>query len=427
MATSRTAPGRRSAQNRRRTRKGTAMEGQRLELDVENVAHGGHCVARHDGRVVFVRHALPGERVVARITDGTSESKFLRADAIEILNASPDRVTPPCPFSGPGLCGGCDWQHASLDAQRRLKADVVREQLARIAKLDVDARFPDFTVEALPGDGPIAEGLRWRTRLELAVDGGVAGLREHRSHRLVEIDDCLIADAGFTPALHERFDAGVTGFDLVRPSGGDDIIGIELPQPKGEATPTVREVVESAHGSAEFDVSARGFWQVHPGAAATFLDAVIDETDPQPGESALDLYCGVGLFTRALADLVGPDGRVVGVEADADAVDHARTNMGGARHVDLVTSPVEKARLPLERADVVVLDPPRAGAGRDVAATIVGLAPRVVTYVACDPAALARDLGYFVSHGYELTNLRGFDAFPMTQHVECIATLRPRG
>ena len=130
----------------------------------------------------------------------------------------------------------------------------------------------------------------------------MAGLREHRSHRLVEIDDCLIADAGFTPALHERFDAGVTGFDLVRPSVGDDIIGIELPQPKGETTPTVREVVESAHGSAEFDVSARGFWQVHPGAAATFLDAVIDETDPQPGESALDLYCGVGLFTRALAD-----------------------------------------------------------------------------------------------------------------------------
>ena len=101
--------------------------------------------------------------------------------------------------------------------------------------------------------------------------------------------------------------------------------------------------------------------------------------------------------------------------------------MGGARHVDLVTSPVEKARLPLERADVVVLDPPRAGAGRDVVATIVGLAPRVVTYVACDPAALARDLGYFASHGYELTNLRGFDAFPMTQHIECIATLRPRG
>ena len=263
------------------------MEGQLLELDVENVAHGGHCVARHDGRVVFVRHALPGERVVARITDGTSESKFLRADAIEILSASPDRVTPPCPFSGPGLCGGCDWQHASLDAQRRLKADVVREQLARIAKLDVDARFPDFTVEALPGDGPIAEGLRWRTRLELAVDDGVAGLREHRSHRLVEIDDCVVSDEGFTAALRDRFDASIAGLDLVRPSVGD-IVGIELPQPKGEKTPAVREIVDTAHGSAEFDVSARGFWQVHPAAASTFLDVVLDvvehdtEFDEQP-------------------------------------------------------------------------------------------------------------------------------------------------
>ena len=125
------------------------MEGQRLELDVENVAHGGHCVARHDGRVVFVRHALPGERVVARIADGTSESKFLRADAVEILSASPDRVTPPCPFSGPGLCGGCDWQHASLDAQRRLKADVVRVLTMHHATASISAAASSASVSML--------------------------------------------------------------------------------------------------------------------------------------------------------------------------------------------------------------------------------------------------------------------------------------
>ena len=427
MATSRTAPGRRSGMNRRKQRKGTPLEGQRLELTIENVAHGGHCVARHDGRVVFVRHTLPGERVVARITDGTTESTFLRADAIEILDAAAGRVAPPCPFSGPGMCGGCDWQHADLETQRGLKTQVVRDQIARIAKIDLADLGLSFQVEALPGEGAVTEGLRWRTRLELAVDAGVAGLREHRSHRLVEIDDCLIADADFAPAIRDRFAPNVTGLDLVRPSVGD-IVGIELPQPQGERTPSVREIVESAHGTAQFDVDARGFWQVHPYAAATFCDVVLDETDPQRGERAVDLYCGVGLFTKALADLVGPTGHVTGVEADAGAVLHARANMAGARHVDLLTqdAAVVSAADLGERADVVVLDPPRAGAGRRAVATVAELGPRVVTYVACDPAALARDLGYFREHGYHLEALRGFDAFPMTQHVECIATLRPR-
>ena len=246
MATSRSAPGRRSGMNRRKARKGRPMEGERLELAVEGVAHGGHCVARHEGRVVFVRHTLPGERVVARITEGTSESKFLRADAVEVLDDSPDRVPAPCPFSGPGMCGGCDWQHVALPAQRALKTQVVREQLQRIAKIDLDEVAPDFTVEELPGH---PDGLRWRTRLELAVDGGVAGLREHRSHRLVEIDDCVVSDEGFTAALRDRFDSSVAGLDLVRPSVGD-IVGIELPQPKGEKTPAVREIVDTAHGSA---------------------------------------------------------------------------------------------------------------------------------------------------------------------------------
>lgn len=422
MTTSRSAPGRRSGMNRRKARKGRAMEGERLELFVEDVAHGGHCVARHDGRVVFVRHTLPGERVVARVTDGTSESAFLRADAVEVLDAAPERVSPPCPFSGPGLCGGCDWQHVDLAAQRRLKAQVVREQLRRIAKLDLDEVAPGFVVEELPGR---PDGLRWRTRLELAVDRGVAGLREHRSHRLVEIDDCLISDEGFAAALRDRFSDEVTGLDLVRPSVGD-IVGVELPLAPEEKVPAVHEVVDSDHGSTRFEVGARGFWQVHPAAAATFLDVVVDATAPREGDRAVDLYCGVGLFTRALADVVGPSGAVLGVEANVEAVAHARANMAGARHVDLVLGDVATSDLG-ERADVVVLDPPRAGAGRQVVDKVSSLEPRVVAYVACDPAALARDLGYFAERGYVIDSLRGFDAFPMTQHVECIAVLRRGG
>ena len=151
-------------------------------MTVGPVAHGGHCVARHEGRVVFVRHSLPGERVVVRVTEDRHPG-FCRADAVEVLEASPDRVERPCPYSGPGRCGGCDWQHVAPAAQRELKAAVVREQLSRLAGLDVDV-----TVEELPG-GP----LRWRSRARFAVDrSGAAGLRRHRSHDVVVLDDCPI-------------------------------------------------------------------------------------------------------------------------------------------------------------------------------------------------------------------------------------------
>ena len=163
---------------------GTGLDGL-LELAVSDVAHGGWCVAREPGgRVVFIRHALPGERVRARITDTTA--RFARAEAVEILQASPDRVEPPCPHARPDGCGGCDWQHATPQAQRRLKAEVVRQQLRRIAGLD-----REITVEPLPGD---SGGLGWRTRIRLSVGpGGAAGLLKHRSHEVVEVGACPLA------------------------------------------------------------------------------------------------------------------------------------------------------------------------------------------------------------------------------------------
>ena len=173
--------------------------GESFEVEVGPVAHGGHCVSRHDGRVVFVRHALPGERVRVTVTEGHGGSPYWRADAVEVLAASPDRVAPPCPWAGPGRCGGCDWQHASLAAQRALKAAVVQEQLSRLAGID-----RDVTVEPVPGDDG---GLGWRTRVQYAVDDdGTAGLRRHRSHEVVHLDSCRIAhplveSAGVDPAF----------------------------------------------------------------------------------------------------------------------------------------------------------------------------------------------------------------------------------
>ena len=417
--------------------------GDEVEVDVTTIAHGGHCIARHEGQVLFVRHALPGERVLARVTETGAGERFVRADAVAVLSASPDRVTPPCPWSGPGRCGGCDLQHVSLPRQRLLKADVVREQFSRLARLDVDV-----TVEPVPGDDG---GLDWRTRVEFAIGAdGRAGLRRHRSHEIVAVDHCRIAAPGVDRLrVTGRTWPGTDAVDAVAPSVGD---AVAVVVPGGEA-PLVRErVVVGAGGEREFTLSARGFWQVHPGAAQTFVDAVLEAAAPRAGERALDLYAGVGLFAAALARAVGPSGQVIAIESDAAACAHARDNLADLPQVAVLAARVDDAfgvprpsrrgsssqrgsrpRKPSRStlvpasADVVVLDPPRTGAGKGVCAEIAAMAPRAVVYVACDPAALARDTAYFADLGYRLDTLRAFDAFPMTHHVECVALLTKSG
>jgi tRNA/tmRNA/rRNA uracil-C5-methylase (TrmA/RlmC/RlmD family) len=370
---------------RARKARGRSRVGERFEAEVGPVAHGGHCVVRLDlgeagSRVAFTRHALPGERVVLEITEGTDGDRFWRADAVEVLAPSPDRVEPPCPFSGPGRCGGCDFQHVALPHQRELKAAVVREQLARLAKIDLPV-----VVEPVEGD---EEGLRWRTRVQYAVTpDGRRGMRLHRSREVIPVDDCLIA----------RRDAREPSAELVR----ETVLG------------------------RDFVVSADGFWQVHPGAPEVLVRAVLDALDPQPGEKVLDLYSGVGLFAAFLADRVGESGRVVAVEGSRSACEHARTNLGDFPRAVVGSGSVDQvlAESYDEPFDLVVLDPPREGARRTVVAQVADRAPRAVAYVACDPAALARDVAYFAEHGYALRSLRAFDLFPMTHHVECVALL----
>jgi tRNA/tmRNA/rRNA uracil-C5-methylase (TrmA/RlmC/RlmD family) len=388
--------------------------GTSLTVTVGPVAHGGHCVARHDGRVVFVRHTLPGETVRAVVTDGAEGSSFWRADAVEVLTPSPDRVPPPCPWSGPSRCGGCDWQHVSMPAQRALKAEVVREQLSHLAHLDVAVE-----VEPVPGD---VEGLRWRTRVTWAVaEDGSAGLRRHRSHEVVPVDSCRIAH----PLVDE---AGVTrrtwlGAGSVEVSASV-ATGDRLVLPDGRGDGFLTEVV----GDRSFRVTGGGFWQVHPGAAMTLLAAVMDGLQPRRGETALDLYGGVGLFAARLAEAVGPTGRVTLVESDRVAAADARHNLAELPAVRVQRGRVDHVlrRLRTGRADLVVLDPPRSGAGRAVVDLVARqVRPRRVAYVACDPAALARDLTWFAERGYDITGLRAFDIFPMTHHVECVALLEP--
>jgi tRNA/tmRNA/rRNA uracil-C5-methylase (TrmA/RlmC/RlmD family) len=399
-----------------------SMLGTQFQARIGKIAHGGHCVTRYDGRVVFVRHALPGETVRVQITAGAPGDRFLLGDAVEVLEPSEHRVVPRCRFAGPGRCGGCDWQHCELTYQRELKAAVVVEQFKRLAGLDVEV-----VVEALPGD---VEGTRWRTRTEFAIDAsGAAGLHPHHSHEVIPVDDCLISTERVigTGVLDRRWPSA-RSVDVVDASGESRAVTVPLPQ--GESTvPYVTERVETEDWTAEFRLSARGFWQVHPGAAATYVAHVLRELAPVAGERAMDLYSGVGLFALALADAVGPTGAVLAVESDGRAVRDAKSNLRHRPEIELRRGKVDRVLKPLVRqgirTDLVVLDPPRTGAGKSVIKDVAAVSPRAIAYVACDPAALARDVAYARDAGYGIRTLRAFDAFPQTHHVECIAVLEP--
>ncbi|MGW4299107.1 class I SAM-dependent RNA methyltransferase [Streptomyces sp. NPDC004646] len=430
-----------------------SLVGREYEVEVGPVAHGGHCIARtSEGQVLFVRHTLPGERIVARVTEGEEGARFLRADAVEILDASKDRIEAPCPFAGPGKCGGCDWQHAKPGAQRRLKGEVIAEQLQRLAGLTPEDVGWDGTVMPAEGDKlPAGEVPQWRTRVQYAVDAeGHAGLRRHRSHEVERIDRCMIAAEGVTElGIESRDWSGMESIEAITATGSQDRQVILTPRP-GARLPIVeldkpvsvmrveekdggvhrvhgRPFVRERADGRTYRVGSGGFWQVHPKAADTLVKAVMQGLLPRKGEMALDLYCGAGLFAGALADRLGEKGAVLGIESGKRAVEDARHNLADFPRVRIEQGKVESVlpRTGITEVDLIVLDPPRAGAGKKTVDHLASLGARRIAYVACDPAALARDLKYFGECGYRVRTLRAFDLFPMTHHVECVAILEP--
>lgn len=407
-----------------------------LELEVGGIAGGGGCVARApDGKVVFVRHSLPGERVLARVTASTSS--YLRADAVEVLVASPDRVEPPCPHAGPGRCGGCDFQHVDLAAQRALKGARVAELLHQIAGVERDVE-----VEAVKG-GPA--GLGWRTRVRLAVDrGGHVGFRRHRSHRVEAVDECPVATSEVmaTGALAARW-PGMAEVEIVTGTSGDE--AVVSATPNGRATPplpsvdagvVVRGKVRRDPGAVRMEVrgmtyrvSAGVFWQAHRGAAAALQAAVLDAVGDCTNASVVDLYSGAGLFAVALAQGAGPNGSVLAIERDRRACADARHNGAALPHLSVDEAGVtpELVASGIGRPSVVVLDPAREGAGIDVMHALASLTPtlRRVVYVSCDASTFARDARVLLDHGWTMSSLRAFDIFPMTEHVELVALIEP--
>jgi tRNA/tmRNA/rRNA uracil-C5-methylase (TrmA/RlmC/RlmD family) len=388
----------------------TLRPGAVIELRILDVAHGGHCIGRHDGQVVFVRHSLPGELVRARIQSTGGGGKFLRADVIEVLEPAAGRVSPPCAFAG--SCGGCDFQHADIETQHRLKSTVASSALSRALGREITV-----AVRRVPGDNA---GLGWRTRVRLAVDDhGTAGFRGHRSHAVIAVTDCPIAhpDLRIADVLREKWEGASEVIVETDALGDRSVSPVPGPWPP---------VSRRRAAGRDWQVPSAGFWQVHPGAADALVDAVRLAVDPKPGEHIVDLYAGVGLFGGSLAADVGPTGRVDLVESGRAAVRAAGHNLADQAQVRVhfgdVASWLGQHRV--KRADILILDPPRSGAGTSVISRCARLAPRVICYVACDPAALARDAKSLAELGWELTDVHGFDQFPMTHHVECVAVFR---
>jgi tRNA/tmRNA/rRNA uracil-C5-methylase (TrmA/RlmC/RlmD family) len=389
---------------------------EHLTLTVGAPANGGSCVARHDGRVVFVRYALPGELVRAQVT--ADRGSYLHAETIEVIEPSADRIASLCPIAGVDGAGCCDLAFVDPAAGRALKAEVVSNQLARLGNYQWDD-----VVAPVSTAGPTG----WRTRIRLDVRAdGRAGFHRYHSDELVADLNC-----GQLPA--EMID-GLT--DVAWPPGAHLHVVIDDDGQRHVAR-TVRhgrrnstDVVEGNYqgvqraGRHSWQVPVTAFWQAHRDAARAYSDLVGEWACPDPGMTAWDLYGGAGVFAAVLGDAVGESGQVVSVDSSRAATRSARATLADLPQVNVITDSVRRA-LAAQRggADVAVLDPPRGGAGREVIDLLAAAeVPRII-HIGCEAASFARDIGLYQHHGYAVDKISVFDSFPLTHHVECVAQL----
>lgn len=495
--------------------------GDEVAVRLTGMAHGGAALGRHENRVVFVRHGIPGESVLVEVTGLGPKGRYAEARLLEVLEASPDRREHPWPAADAlrtlHPVGGMEYGHIRPERQRLLKADVLREQLVRLGGMDpadllleqltvVDpAALADPAVLAAAGSSerqghsdPEPSGAHdgWRTRVHFAVDDeGRPGMHPYHEERIIPVERFPLAvreiqDLGLGAG---RF-PGVSRIDVAAPSAGagpasrplilftaapdtQDLaqLGRELdaaldacpadvevsavlqparipgrrgprPQPivlRGddhvvETLPVPRPDRPDAPAPLRFRVGAGGFWQNHRFAPAALTETVRQLADIRPADTVWDLYGGAGLFAALAADQVGAGGTVWSVEGSPVTSEDARHNLAGqgpARTEGSRGAKVIAQRAAVERAltgrprtgtpDVVVLDPPRDGAGRAVMRRLADCGARRIVYVACDPAALGRDAGFLRAEGWEPTAVRGLDLYPETRHLEAVAVFQP--
>lgn len=396
----------------RRHRKPAEGVGERLTLQVTDMGHQGMAFARHEDMVVWVSLAIPGETVVAEVTD--VHTHHLEARTVEVLEASPDRVAAPCPYYGE--CGGCQYQHIGYDRQLALKQRVVSEQLRRIGHFADPPVLPTLAA-------PAPFNYRNHARFTVGKFGDMGFVRRG-THRLIPIDQCLLMQPWINEtiaqlrghcsesrALNLRYGVS-TGDFLIQPKLKNEAVTIETGQP------FYRERLLGR----EFQVGAPSFFQVNTEQAERMIELVRGYLRAEPTDLLVDAYCGVGTFAILLAPAVG---RVIALEESPPAVRNARANGEGVPNVEFHEGKVEDVLPGMNlRPDVVLLDPPRAGCHPAVLQTLTEHPPRQLIYVSCDPATLARDLRILVDGGYALESVQPVDLFPQTYHVECVTVLR---
>ncbi|MFG1929856.1 class I SAM-dependent RNA methyltransferase [Mycobacterium sp. NPDC048908] len=395
-----------------------------LTLTTGAPANGGSCVARHEGRVVFVRYALPGETVRVRVVG--DHGSYWHADVVEVIEPSADRIDSLCPIAGVDGAGCCDLAFADPQAGRRLKGEVVANQLARLG--GYQWRDEDSAVAEPIGTG---EPTGWRTRVRLDTTGeGRAGFHRYHSSELVTELNCAQLPAGMLDGINDWMWPPGAQLHVVIDDDGERHVVQSGPR-TGRKTSTL--VAEGRYEAAQrvggrvWRVPVTAFWQAHRDAAAAYSQLVADWAQLTHGMTAWDLYGGAGVFAAVLAEGVGEGGRVVTVDTSRAASRSARTAMSDLGWVSVVTDSVRRALVSqmaqTGRADVAVLDPPRSGAGRDVIDLLAAAeVPRII-HIGCEAASFARDIGLYLGAGYGVEELRVFDSFPLTHHVECVAVL----
>ncbi len=380
-----------------------------LEVEVERILPGGMGLAHADGKTVFVSLAAPRDRL--RVKVEREQGNVLFASIVEIITPSPVRIEPPCPYFG--RCGGCDFQQLTYEAQLAAKSEMIRDCLHRIARLE---NIPDIVVTPSPND--------WRYRMratwQIDQDEQKIGYYERGSRRVCDVVDCAVLRPELQAKLEEvratewsKFPPDLKHLDVV---AGDESVSFAPAFADFETLP----LSLSIRGET-YRYNAEGFFQINLSLLGPLIEFALGDAS---GESALDLYSGVGLFTLPLARQFQ---KVTAVEANPAAVRFARRNLqdAGLDNARVVAAAVAEWFKNGSMRDVkfVLLDPPRAGAESAVIKGILDLHPPQISYVSCDPATLARDLKKLVAGGYTINSIRGFDLFPQTHHVETVVRL----
>lgn len=386
-------------------------QSDRLAVRLLRVVHGGDCLARVDGEVVFVPFGIPGEDVLIEIVERKAD--YARGRIIEVLSPSPFRTDPVCQHFQ--RCGGCQYQHVRYEHQLEMKRQVVIEQLQRIGSLEAVEVLP-----TLPADTPWG----YRNHARFSVRHGYLGFVGSRSHRFLRVDYCHLMQAPINAVLAQLQGRITRRLHQIAVRCGVNT-GSMLIQP-----PLLKEEMAGETGQAfyeeellghRFRVGSASFFQVNTYQAERLIATVADWLGPQGGETLLDVYCGVGSFGLVLAPRVA---KVIGVEDSAAALRDAHHNAQGVDNVSFIQGAAERVVPDLdERPDLVILDPPRAGCRPEVIDALGRLRPRKIAYVSCDPATLARDLRLFSTAGFRVGPVLPVDMFPQTQHVECVALL----